>query len=151
MHVYLVLTLLIILLIIVEYTNQPTITILTPFNQDHESCCDLKQIMTKCRIPDVNQQLCYFTKDPLCPRYNGSYKQCTNNYLPPQNTPTCPCNNRTFRLCPLKYKVSQRCVNNKIKNCPRRETDEVDDLSDKPRVNQWKYKDEDDQFMVQCK
>lgn len=151
MHIYLVLSLLIIFLIILEYTHQPTTSILTPFNHDHDSCCDLDQIMNKCRIPDVSQQLCYYTQNPLCPRYNGSYKQCTNNYLPAQNTETCPCHNRSFEMCPLQYKVSQRCVNNEIKNCPRNETAPVKCESDKPRVNQWKYQDNDDQFMVQCK
>ena len=151
MHIYLILSILIILLIILEYTHQPTITALTPFNHDHESCCDIDQIMKKCQVPTLSQQLCYYTKNPLCPRYNGSYEQCTNNYYPPQGAETCPCDDRTFEMCPHPYKVSQRCINNEIKNCPRDKLKSIDCKSDKPRVNQWKYEDKDDQFMIQCK
>lgn len=151
MHIYLILSLLIIILIILEYNYQPTITTLTPFNHDHDSCCDLDQIMDKCHIPDVSQQLCYYTENDLCPKYNGSYKQCTNNYLPAQNTKTCPCNNRTFEMCPYKYKVSQSCVTNKIKNCLKNELHITKNDIDKPRVNKWKYQDKDDYFMIQCK
>lgn len=151
MHIYIVLSLLIILLIILEYTKKSDEFILTPFNHDHESCCDIDQIMKKCKVPDLSQQLCYYTQDPLCPRYNGSYKQCTNNYLPAQNTETCPCHNRSFEMCPLKYKVSQRCVNNEIKGCNRESTQQSKVKLYKPRVNKWNYQDKDDQFMVQCK
>lgn len=156
MKVYIILSALIILLIILELCNKKnydgkTTTVLTQFNHDHDSCCNVDKIMQKCRVPNLSQEKCYTTKDPLCPRYNGSYKQCTNNYLPPQNKETCPCDNRTFEMCPHDLKVSQKCVNENIEKCKKGEinTGSWTELG-KSRVNQWSYRGEDKRFMIQC-
>ena len=46
-----------------------------------------------------------------CPPINGSYEQCTNNYIPQPKNNYCECHNRWFNLCPFPYKVSEKCIN----------------------------------------
>lgn len=117
MHIYIILSIFIILLIVFEYIYLPNTTRLTSFNNDHESCCDIGYIMNQCKINDVSQNVLYYVKDKSCPKYNGSYKQCTNNFIP----------------------ISKTYIENN------------NNYLDKPRINRWRYKDKDDQFMVQCK
>jgi hypothetical protein len=63
-----------------------------------------------CQVPTLNTDQCYNTRFWECPRFNGSYKQCTNNYMPKEPTGRCDCRNRTFEMCPEKYKVSDKCI-----------------------------------------
>ena len=83
----------------------------------------------------INGRLFYeFNK---CPKYNGSYDQCTNNYIPDPNQKNCPCDNRTFEMCPKPFKISEKCYNNHMNKILNKNNDiQVD--NENPRVNMWK-------------
>jgi len=69
-----------------------------------------KRILNKCQIPTLTMEKCFFNEHYQCPKYNGSYSQCTNNYIPKPNQNNCECRNRTFEMCPKPFKVSEKCV-----------------------------------------
>lgn len=73
-----------------------------------------KNPLEKCKVPTLNMEQCFWSQYQECPRYNGSYQQCTNNYIPKPNTGNCECNNRTFAMCPDPYKISEKCYYNSI-------------------------------------
>lgn len=73
-----------------------------------------KNPLEECKVPTLNMEQCFWSQYQECPRYNGSYQQCTNNYIPKPNTGNCECNNRTFAMCPDPYKISEKCYNNLI-------------------------------------
>jgi len=74
-----------------------------------------KKMLDECRVPTLTGDKCFFTEYNRCPRYNGSYDQCTNNYIPEPNQNNCPCNNRTFEMCPKQFKISEKCYNEKLR------------------------------------
>lgn len=65
---------------------------------------ELKRL-EKAQVPTGLQQTCFENEYCNCPRYNGSYEQCTNNYTPDPDQNNCPCNNRWFELCPWPFKI----------------------------------------------
>ena len=65
------------------------------------------QVLDMCRVPTLNSDKCFLSEFDKCPRYNGSYMQCTNNYKSLDQV--CECQNRGFEVCPLHYKVSEKC------------------------------------------
>lgn len=71
-------------------------------------------ILRKCQVPTLGTEKCFWSQYQECPRYNGSYQQCTNNYIPKNGTGRCDCRNRTFEMCPSPYKVSDKCVYNSL-------------------------------------
>ena len=73
-----------------------------------------KNPLEECKVPTLNMEQCFWSQYQECPRYNGSYQQCTNNYIPKPNTGNCECNNRTFAMCPDPYKISEKCYYNSI-------------------------------------
>ena len=73
-----------------------------------------KRILDKCQVPTLPGDKCFFTEYNECPRYNGSYLQCTNNYIPVPNQNNCLCNNRTFEMCPKPFKISPKCYYNNL-------------------------------------
>lgn len=152
MYRYLALLLLAMLIVLFEM-KEYTGSSLTKCH-DHDSCCDMNKILDHCRVPTLTQQQCFEKSEyNVCPRYNGSYMQCTNNNIPLPDTNNCECNNRTFEMCSHKYKVSEKCVYDKIDQClkddrKRKEGQELE--TDTPRVNLWNYEGVDKGFMVQC-
>lgn len=68
-----------------------------------------KRMLNKCQVPTLTMAKCFENEYNECPKYNGSYKQCTNNYIPKPNTNNCECRNRTFEMCPEPYKISPKC------------------------------------------
>ncbi len=72
------------------------------------------KFLNNCQVPTLNSDQCFWTQYQECPRYNGSYMQCTNNYIPKPNQNNCKCNNRTFEMCPKPFKISEKCYYNKI-------------------------------------
>ena len=70
--------------------------------------------LNKCQVPSLNSDKCYQSKYFECPVINGSYKQCTNNYIPKPTESNCDCSNRTFDMCPYPFKLSEDCYYHKI-------------------------------------
>lgn len=58
-------------------------------------------------VPTLNTYQCWLSKEFECPNKNGSYLQCTNNYIPQPTEKNCDCSNRTFEMCPYPYKISE--------------------------------------------
>jgi hypothetical protein len=95
--------LLVALIVYILYSNKSQFTSLNTNKQS---------ILKKCKVPTLNMEQCFWSQYQECPRYNGSYQQCTNNYIPKPNTGNCQCNNRTFEMCPDLYKISEKCYYN---------------------------------------
>lgn len=95
-----------------------------------------KKALANCRVPTLNNQKCLSSKYYKCPPINGSYEQCTNNYWSYDGV--CDCANRTFEMCPHKYKISGKCYQEEMKKCPQltlKERDIVEEPSENPRIN----------------
>lgn len=71
--------------------------------------------LKECQVPTLNTEQCYKSREYECPIVNGSYLQCTNNYIPKPNEYNADCGNRTFDMVPEPWKISENCYYNKIK------------------------------------
>jgi len=71
--------------------------------------------LNSCQVPTLNSDKCYQSKYFECPLINGSFKQCTNNYIPQPKEGNCDCSNRTFEMCPYPFKLSEDCYYHKNK------------------------------------
>lgn len=67
----------------------------------------MADILQKNQAPVFNMEQCYLNRFEQCNPYNGSYRQCTNNYIPQPKTNHCQCRNRSNELCPSPYRVSE--------------------------------------------
>lgn len=65
-------------------------------------------------VPTLNTYQCWLSREFECPTKNGSYLQCTNNYIPKPTEKNCDCGNRTFEMCPYPYKISENKYYNEI-------------------------------------
>ena len=70
--------------------------------------------LNDCQVPSLNMEQCYKSNYYECPIVNGSYLQCTNNYIPKPTNFNAPCNNRTFEMTSYPKKISENCYYNKI-------------------------------------
>lgn len=70
--------------------------------------------LTQCMVPTLNTEQCYKSRYYECPIVNGSYLQCTNNYIPKPSDYNADCGNRTFDMVPYPWKISENCYYNKI-------------------------------------
>lgn len=114
-------------------------------------CMD--KVLAAAKIPDVDGYKCLLTEYNRCPKFDGSYKQCTNNYIPEPQYGNCPCHNRTFEMCPQKWKVAENVYEEGAAACEPVEKDNYnpETPSDKSRINWWRYNDEvPKSFVVQC-
>ena len=68
----------------------------------------------KCQVGNLNTEQCYKSKFFECPIVNGSYLQCTNNYIPEPKIYNAPFENRTFEMTPYPFKLSENCYYNNI-------------------------------------
>lgn len=68
--------------------------------------------LNKCQVPTLNMEQCYKSKFYECPIVNGSYEQCTNNYIPKPDNYNAECDNRTFDMVPYPHKISENCYYN---------------------------------------
>ena len=71
-------------------------------------------VLNKCQVPTLNTEQCYKSREYECPIVNGTYLQCTNNYIPNPNYYNADCGNRTFDMVPYPWKISENCYYNKI-------------------------------------
>jgi hypothetical protein len=70
--------------------------------------------LNECQVPTLNTEQCYKSRFYECPIVNGSYLQCTNNYIPKPNVYNADCGNRTFEMVPYPWKISENCYYDKI-------------------------------------
>ncbi len=70
--------------------------------------------LKKCQVPTLTTEQCYRSRYYECPIANGSYLQCTNNYIPKPNEYNADCGNRTFDMVPYPWKISEDCYYNNI-------------------------------------
>ena len=70
--------------------------------------------LNKCTVPTLNTEQCYKSRYYECPIVNGSYLQCTNNYIPKPKEYNADCGNRTFDMAPYPWKISENCYYNQI-------------------------------------
>jgi len=75
---------------------------------------DIENVLSSCQVPNLNTEQCYKSKFFECPIVNGSYLQCTNNYIPKPDTYNADCSNRTFEMVDYPWKISENCYYNKI-------------------------------------
>ena len=137
-----ILILMILLTIYIEYNHQN----IKEANIKNKSEIN---ILKMCQVPTLSMEDCFKTEFNKCPKYNGSYDQCTNNYIPDPNQKNCPCDNRTFEMCPKPFKISEKCYNNHMNKILNKNNDiQVD--NENPRVNMWKGNIKNDNFFIQC-
>ena len=70
--------------------------------------------LESCQVPTLTTEQCYKSRFFECPIVNGSYLQCTNNYIPKPTQYNADCGNRTFDMVPPPWKISENCYYNKI-------------------------------------
>lgn len=75
---------------------------------------NLLKNLNSCQVPNLTTEQCYKSRFYECPIVNGSYLQCTNNYIPKPNMYNADCGNRTFEMVPYPWKISENCYYNKI-------------------------------------
>ena len=80
------------------------------YNNTTDNFNDLK----KCQVPTLNTEQCYKSREYECPIVNGTYLQCTNNYIPKPKEYNADCGNRTFDMVPAPWKISENCYYDKI-------------------------------------
>ena len=81
--------------------------------------------LKSCQVPTLNTEQCYKSRYYECPIVNGSYLQCTNNYIPKPKQYNADCGNRTFDMVPSPWKISENCYYNKINFDRNKEFDKI--------------------------
>jgi hypothetical protein len=84
-------------------------------NNQHEYTPSNMEALQSCQVPTLNTEQCYKSREYECPIVNGSYLQCTNNYIPKPSEYNADCGNRTFDNVPYPWKISENCYYDKIK------------------------------------
>jgi hypothetical protein len=91
----------------------------SPYNLRENDPLASKKNLLACQMPPTTQQHAWDSKVFLCPYSNGSYAQCTNNYVPTYEKENCDPMNRTFEMCPTPYQISECCYYNKTPMTPK--------------------------------
>ena len=113
----------ILLILLISITNNNVIKILEEeeniilneknyFNTNNSN--SLLDNLKKCQVPTLNTEQCYKSRYFECPIVNGTYLQCTNNYIPKPKEYNSDCGNRTFEMVPYPWKISENCYYDKI-------------------------------------
>jgi len=114
--------------------------------QIHKRSC-LKNIEKKSYNDPLTTAKCWITKDWPCPKDNGSFIQCTNNYKHPVNIADCL--ERSYYYSSKDERLSEKSVYKKVfpfalkKNIPNTSTPSIF-----PRINTWRNNDFPNQFLV---
>jgi hypothetical protein len=87
----------------------------TIYNNQHEYTPVNEEALKSCQVPTLNTEQCYKSREYECPIVNGTYLQCTNNYIPKPSEYNADCGNRTFEMVPPPWKISENCYYDKIK------------------------------------
>jgi len=86
-------------------------------NSEFNINTDLKanlNILDESQVPNLSTDQCYKSRFFECPIVNGSFLQCTNNYVPKPKEYNADCGNRTFEMVPYPWKISENSYYNKI-------------------------------------
>ena len=81
----------------------------TIYNNQHEYTPANEEALKACQVPTLNSEQCYKSREYECPIVNGTYLQCTNNYIPKPSEYNADCGNRTFEMVPPPWKISENC------------------------------------------
>lgn len=115
------------------------------FQIHHTNC--LKQLENKCYNDPLTTAKCWATKDFPCPKYNGSYQQCTNNFKHQVNIADCL--ERSYYYSPEDERLSEKCVYKKVfPFAVKKDIPDNTQPSIFPRVNMWRNDSIDDGFFV---
>jgi len=107
----------------------------------------VKNITQSCYNEPLRSDKCWATQVFPCPKYNGSYMQCTNNFIHPVNMTNCQ--ERSYEYAPKDERLSEKCVYQNVfpfavkKDIPNNTTPSIF-----PRVNMWRNDSIDDGFFV---
>jgi hypothetical protein len=99
----------------------------------------------ECQIPVLRSDRCFETKKQLCPQYDGTYLQCSNNILPPYNVVNC--NSRAVEVSVPSERLSEKCLYNNLNESIKYKRYYNDsnyypnNPSIFPRVNLWRNDD----------
>jgi hypothetical protein len=91
----------------IDYTDK-----INPYDNNYKPI-ELNKLK-ECQVPTLNTEQCYKSRYYECPIVNGSFLQCTNNYIPKPTDFNGDCGNRTFDMTPYPWKISENCYYNKI-------------------------------------
>jgi hypothetical protein len=107
----------------------------------------LKELEKKCFNDPLTSAKCHITKYDPCPKNNGSYMQCTNNFKHPVNIADCL--ERSYYYSAPNERLSEKCVYKKVfpfaVNKPQESTSQPSIF---PRVNIQRNKDIPNNFFV---
>ncbi len=99
--------------------------------------------LDKCQVPTLSTSQCFWSEYYKCPKYNGSYAQCTNNYRSLDKI--CECQNRGFEVCPYPYKISEKCYQEALQGCKSPTLPQQKYSGENLRVGMW-YSDTKNPF-----
>lgn len=77
----------------------------------------LNKAINDSQSPTLTSEGYYRKRFEQCNPYNGSYCQCTNNYIPLPTVGMCQAYNRGMEVCPYPYKVPPADVYEKTMRC----------------------------------
>ena len=108
---FFIILLIIIILLLLKYYNYLDLykKNIVKDNFSNNNFINELSVLNKCQVPSLNTEQCYKSKYYECPIVNGSYLQCTNNYIPKPNNFNASCENRTFEMTPYPEKISENC------------------------------------------
>lgn len=70
---------------------------------------NIKKALEYAKVPyTMNGEQCWNSRYDPCPRYNGSYIQCSNITRPVPEALLCPCYEPNMKLCPANQKISEK-------------------------------------------
>jgi short subunit fatty acids transporter len=112
--IYYIIIIILIIIILILCTNKKKDTFINNIDhKDHKNGVDMN-VLAKCNVPNLNSDQCYKSRYYECPIVNGTYLQCTNNYIPLPKEYNADCANRTFEMVTYPWKISENCYYNNI-------------------------------------
>lgn len=122
------------------------------FQIENSSCMD--QLENQCYNDPLTLAKCWATKAFPCPKDNGSYMQCTNNY--PREVNIADCLERSYYYSSKDERLSEKCVygdNKKLKGkifpfALKKDIPDNTEPSIFPRVNMWRNDNLQNNFFV---
>lgn len=113
------------------------------FQVYHKPC--VTKLENKCYNDPLTLDKCWITKDWPCPRYNGSFMQCTNNYKRDVNIADCL--ERTYYYSAKDERLSEKCVYKDVfPFALKKDIPDNTKPSIFPRVNMWRNEELPDNF-----
>ena len=120
------------------------------------------QTLLDIQMPNyTTQEMLFRNENDICPKYNGSYAQCTNNNMPMLPAGACQYYSRIFETCPPPYRVSEKelykYTGDPVKDVPTapvhypNPNNHSNPLINNVRINMWRTPDKAPcEWLVQC-